>query len=153
MAANRLLITVLQRYWRLTRALTMGTQALVLDAGGRVLLVRHGYQPGWHFPGGGVEKGETVSQALQRELLEETGITPSAPPQLFGIYANFASFPGDHIALHVVRAWRQGHAPAPNHEIRERRFFAIGDLPPGTSEAVHRRIGEVLGDSARSDMW
>lgn len=153
MAASRFLIKVLQRYWRLTRAVTLGAQAVVLDARGRVLLVRHGYQPGWHFPGGGVEKGEAVSEALRRELLEETGITLSGAPELFGVYANFAAFPGDHIALHVVREWRQERVPGPSHEIQECRFFAPGELPAGTSSAVHRRISEVLGRSARSDMW
>ncbi len=153
MVANPFLIKLLQRYWRLTRGLTMGAQAAVLDDSRRVLLVRHGYRPGWHFPGGGVEKSETVGLALERELHEETGIILTAPPELFGLYANFGSFPGDHIALFVVRAWEQKHMPPPNREILEQRFFAAGAIPEDASEGTRRRIEEILGQIPRSDIW
>jgi ADP-ribose pyrophosphatase YjhB (NUDIX family) len=146
-------IKLLQRYWRLTRGLTLGVQALVLDEAGRVLLVRHGYQPGWHFPGGGVERGETLAVALARELMEETGIALSGPAQLFGVYANFASFPGDHVVLFVAREWRQDHVPLANAEIREQRFFATDALPEETAAGTRRRISEVLEDAPRRETW
>jgi 8-oxo-dGTP pyrophosphatase MutT (NUDIX family) len=153
MGSTPLVLKLLQRYWRLTRSLTLGVQGIVLDDAQRVLLVRHGYRPGWHFPGGGVEKGEAVPDALARELQEEAGITLSSPPQLFGIYSHFDVFPGDHIALYVVRAWSQGRVPESNAEILEQRFFPNDALPPGTSEGTRRRVAEVLGGAPRSEKW
>jgi ADP-ribose pyrophosphatase YjhB (NUDIX family) len=153
MRSKPLLIKLLQRYWRLTRALTMGVQAMVLDDKRRVLLVRHSYQPGWHFPGGGVEKGDTVPHALARELREEAGITMRGEPQLFGFYANFASFPGDHIALYVVRTWEQAPTPQRTAEIVEIGFFPADTLPPETTAGTRRRIAEVLDGTARSELW
>jgi 8-oxo-dGTP pyrophosphatase MutT (NUDIX family) len=143
----------LQTYWRLTRGLTMGAQGLVLDPANRVLLVRHGYRPGWHFPGGGVEKGEAAATAVTRELDEEAGIEPVSNPELYGIYTNFAMFPSDHVVLFLIREWRQTRVPQPNREILEQGFFAPDELPVDTAAAVRRRLGEVLDGRPRVTYW
>lgn len=154
MVANRRLVArTLQRYWRLQRGLTLGAQACVLDASGRALLVRHGYRPGWHFPGGGVEKHETAERALARELEEETGVQLTARPELFGLFANHAVFPGDHIALFIVRSWRQPAIPRPNREIAEIGFFARDALPMEIQPATARRLAEILDGRQPPELW
>lgn len=50
---------------------------LVHDDDGRLLVVRRGHPPGrglWSVPGGRVEAGESDTAAVQREVLEETGL-------------------------------------------------------------------------------
>lgn len=152
---TRTLVTrLLQQYWRLTRGLTLGSQGVVIDAERRVLLVRHGYRPGWHFPGGGVEKDETIEEALARELEEEAGIVATERPEFFGLYAHFEEFPGDHIALFVVRHWQRVRTPEPNREIVEQGFFAADALPQGTSKGTRRRVAEILhGALPRDAHW
>ncbi len=54
----------------------VGVGAAVVDRG-RVLLVKRGHAPllgEWSIPGGALEVGETLEQALRRELREETGL-------------------------------------------------------------------------------
>ena len=144
---------VLQRFWRWQRALTLGARGIVLDGDGRVLLVRHTYGRGWILPGGGVEFREPISTSLIRELDEEAGIAVTGPPELLGIYANHAIFPGDHVAIYVVRGWRQARTFKPNAEIAAAEFFPIEALPEGTSEGTRRRLDEMLGRRPKQDVW
>jgi ADP-ribose pyrophosphatase YjhB (NUDIX family) len=151
--AERALEKVFHRVWRLQRSVTLGAQGMVIDADQRVLLIRHGYRSGWHFPGGGVEKGEAIRLALGRELEEEAGVLIDREPELLGLFTNFERFPGDHIAVFVIRHWHQPQIPAPNREIAEQGFFAIDALPAGTSAGAHRRIAEVLQRKPADGTW
>lgn len=132
---------------------TLGAQGLIVDDVSRVLLIRHGYRPGWHFPGGGVEHGEDVETALAREVLEETGITITAPPRLIGIYSHFDDYPGDHIILFLIRHWRRDVMPKANAEVAEQCFCALDDLPERLSPGTSRRLKEVFGGVDQSLAW
>ena len=150
---TRILTRLRQSYWRMSRPLTLGAQGCVVDPDGRILLIRHTYRPGWHFPGGGVEKNETVETALARELKEEAGVELIGRPRLIGIYANFRYFPSDHIALFLVEQWRQPVPPKPNWEIRDHGFFAVEQLPEDTHPATRARIAEIRSAGVLSELW
>lgn len=153
MKQELILRRAMQRYWRWQRGLTLGARGIVIDAEERIILVRQTYSPGWIFPGGGVERGETVEEALERELVEEANVTLAGPPELFGLYSNESIFPGDHVALFVVRQWQQSQMPAPNREIAEVGLFAATTLPEGTTAGTRRRVAELLGGGARGGRW
>ena len=131
-------------YWRFARGMTLGVRGIVVDADGKVFLVKHSYVAGWHLPGGGVEVGETFGEALQRELFEEGRIALSGEPVLHGIFLNSHVSRRDHVAIYVIRAFTQDRPPEPNHEIIATGFFAIDALPEDTTLGTRLRIAEVL---------
>lgn len=133
--------------------MTLGAQGVVIDEEGRVLLVRHSYRPGWFFPGGGVEWGETLEEALARELAEEVGVTMTGPPALHGIYSNASNFPGDHIAVFLVREWTRTENYRRHGEIAETGMFDPGDVPVRTDPGTRERLAEIFGKAPVSPYW
>lgn len=129
-------------------AMTIGVRGMVLDERRGVFLVRHGYTPGWHMPGGAVDAGETIAEALARELVEEGNLHLTGAVALHGLYRN-PRYPRDH----VVRAFEQPAAPRPNREIAESGFFRLDALPDGTTPATLRRLAEVLDGTPPAADW
>jgi 8-oxo-dGTP pyrophosphatase MutT (NUDIX family) len=143
----------LHLYWRIARGMTLGVRGVVLDGGNKVFLVRHSYVAGWHLPGGGVEVGETFLEALRRELVEEGRIELTAEPALHGLFFNGHVSRRDHVAVYIVRQFRQDRPPEPNHEIVECGFYDADALPADTTQGTRLRIAEVLDGAAPIATW
>ena len=152
-AGDSMIRRILHLYWRVSRGLTLGVRAVVLDQKRQVLLVRHTYTPGWHFPGGGVEAGETMLEALARELLEEGNVRLLAEPALHGLFHNPGGSGRDHVALFVVREFTWDGPPPPTAEIREARFFLLDQLPEGATAGIRRRLEEILHGAPKGERW
>ena len=152
-ALEPLITRAMHFYWRFSRGATLGARAMVIDGSGRIFLIRHSYVDGWYLPGGGVETGETLLTALARELAEEGNIVMTAPPVLHGIFLNKRVSPRDHVALFIVREFRQERRQVPNREIVEHGFFAPDALPEGATRATRARIAEVMGGASVSELW
>jgi 8-oxo-dGTP pyrophosphatase MutT (NUDIX family) len=138
----------------LRRPMTLGVRGLVLDReAGTVFLLRHTYVPGWQMPGGGVERGETAREALERELMEEGNIRLTGEPELRSFHFNPLGGGRDHIAVYLVTAFEQERPKKPDREIAESGFFPIGRLPEGVTPGTRRRVEEIIGNQTISDRW
>ncbi len=148
-----LLRRMFHAYWWFARGMTLGVRAVVVDGEERVFLVRHSYVAGWHLPGGGVETGETFLDALRRELMEEGRIELLQEPSLHGLFFNSHVSRRDHVAVYVVRQFRQDRLPEPNREIVACGFFATDALPADTTGGTRLRIAEALSGQPRIATW
>jgi 8-oxo-dGTP pyrophosphatase MutT (NUDIX family) len=146
-----------QRVARLARVgrwpLTIGVRIVVRDKADQVLLVRHTYSPGWHFPGGAIDRRETAVDAAVRELREEALIEATTPPRLVGVYLSTVQKKSDHIVLYEAGEWRQIDGKTRPLEIAETGFFPVRDLPKGTTGGTRRRLAELLGDAEPAAAW
>ena len=142
----------LHLYWRMTRGMTLGVRGIVLR-NGEVLLVQHGYTPGWHLPGGGVEPGESFEEALAKELREEGNVRVTGAPALHGLFQNRNASARDHVAVYVVRAFEYGGPLAPTFEIQEAKFFPLAALPADTTQSTRKRIEEAVNGLPAPAQW
>lgn len=132
---------------------TVGARIALVD-GDKVLLVRHTYLPGWHFPGGGVEPFETAETAAMREAEEETGYRVGDRPTLHGLFLNRVAGGGrDHVALYVARQFEMLRAFTPNLEIAACEWFDMQGLPAEVEAGTARRVAEITTGALPPSEW
>ena len=99
---------------------------VLIDAQGRFLLTSRPlgkvYAGYWEFPGGKLESGETVEQALRRELQEELGITIAAAEPW---KIELMDYPHARVRLHFCKVWQW----TGDFEMREGQAMAWQTLP------------------------
>jgi 8-oxo-dGTP pyrophosphatase MutT (NUDIX family) len=124
---------------------------LLLVQEGQVVLVQHSYQPGWHLPGGGVKRGETLEQAARREAREELGATLT-DLRFWSIYTAFHEFKSDHLALFVSEDFTlTGESDA---EIERIEWFPLEQLPEDLGRSSLRRVDEFRrGHAPGAGRW
>ncbi len=136
----RLLYLAYRSYLFLLRPVTFGVRVLLIQ-GNQVLLVRHTYREGWHLPGGGIQRGETVEAAARREAREETGAEPGLMT-LVGIFSNLDDYANGHQILFRCEDFRW--IGQPDGEIAEARFFSLNELPEDMPPAHRQQVQMAL---------
>lgn len=94
---------------------------------GRVVLGRRAIEPAygaWVFPGGYMERGETVEEAAERETLEEVNLQVRVTRPV-GIY----SYPTSIVVVIVFACEVVGGTPTVGNETLEVRSFALDEIP------------------------
>ena len=135
------------------RGLTLGVRLIIQADDGKFLLVRHTYTPGWHFPGGGVEIGQTMEQAVRSELRQETGLHLVGKPALHGMFYNNLVSKRDHVLVYRCDAKGSLQARPRSLEILAAEYFDYDKLPLDTERGTARRIQEVVSGAKVSEYW
>lgn len=123
----------------------LGAAAVIFDAEGRVLLVRHSYgRRNWDLPGGGRQKRESIEQAVRRELREEIAVE-IATAELRGVYYE-PEMDQHHFAFLCRLAG--GATPKPSSvEILECGYWPIDALPRPMTDFTLQRIRDAQSAS------
>ena len=120
---------------------TVTAGAIVVDDGGRVLLLKHVFRAGsgWGIPGGFIEKGEQPDEALRRELEEEIGLKLK---QAELVFVRTLKRPAQ-VEI-IFRCRPQGPFAPRSVEIKSADWFAPDALPPELSRDQRQLIERVL---------
>ena len=131
--------------WLYEPRFTVTAGACVLDAEGRVLLLKHAFRggSGWGIPGGFLEKGEQPEAALRRELREEVGLEIADARLAF-----VRTLPRVQQVEIMYRCRAAGTAHPQSDEIEEVAWFAPDALPAALPPEQHRLVARVLRGSA-----
>jgi 8-oxo-dGTP diphosphatase len=124
----------------LLRRPVVGIAAAARTRDGRWLLIRRGDTGEWALPGGTLEWGESLRDAVAREVLEEAGTRVESLGEISGVYSRPDRDPRFHAVTVVVHALVTEPSGPPSNpvEIRDVRLFSDDALPSD--------IGMGMGD-------
>ena len=147
----RLIYKLMRLYWKVTKPITIGVRAIITNNDNEVLLVKHTYTHQWYLPGGGVNKGEHLLDALNREMDEELGLKILYEPTLLGTYSNFYEGKSDYVSVFVIDQYEI--TPNKNREIEAWKMYDVDNLPKSISPGSHKRMQEYLGRKVKDYKW
>jgi mutator protein MutT len=134
----------------------VGVGAVAFD-GDRVLLVKRGHEPlkgEWSLPGGCVEVGETLEEAVAREVLEETGLKVDVGPvvEVLDRIRRAADGAIEHhfVIIDYLCRVREG-ALAHASDADDVRWVAVSELPKyRVTEKATEVIRRAFSDATRN---
>lgn len=139
-------------YMTIFRPVTPSVRILLVKDG-KTLLIHHTYASKWYFPGGGVNRGETLVECGVREAWEEVGAVVRDEPALLGIYYYEVMGRSDHVVVFVSEDFDLA-PPPPSWEIAGRAWFDLENLPADMNNSCRRRIEEYLnGGAPHTGAW
>ncbi|MFW6692741.1 NUDIX hydrolase [Streptomyces sp. MAR4 CNX-425] len=118
----------------------MSVAGVIVDDEGRALLIQRRDNGQWEPPGGVLEPGETILEALQREVLEETGIKIALPVALTGVYKNMMGL----IVSLVFRCKAIDGTPTTGDETYALRWATRAEVTELADEAYAIRVLDAL---------
>jgi ADP-ribose pyrophosphatase YjhB (NUDIX family) len=112
---------------------------MIFDEQGRVLLCHPRDNDVWNLPGGGVESGEMPTEAVFREVMEETGLEVEIE-RLVGVYGKIGK--DEYVFSFICRV--TGGSLYTSDDSIEYRYFEINHLPSNTAPKHAERILDTL---------
>ncbi|MFJ2346477.1 NUDIX hydrolase [Streptomyces antimycoticus] len=122
----------------------MSVAGVIVDDAGRALLIKRRDNGKWEPPGGVLEREETIPDALQREVLEETGIKIALPATLTGVYKNMTGL----IISMVFRCEAIDGTPTTGAETRALRWATRDEITELADEAYAIRVLDALDNTS-----
>lgn len=119
---------------------SVSVAGVIVDERDRALLIKRRDNGHWEPPGGVVEAGETLPDALQREVLEETGLKIALPATLTGVYKNMTGL----IVSLVFRCRAIDGQPTTGDETKALHWATRDEVTQLANEAYAIRVLDAL---------
>ena len=151
MAIPRGLFPIVKEVARhLLRRPVVGIAAAARTPDGKWVLIRRTDTGEWALPGGTLEWGERLRDAIVRELDEEAGVDVVALGQVCGVYSDPARDRRFHAVTIVVTATVSppSRPPANPLEIAEVGLFATDELPRPLAHGMQDMLGHAVAGTA-----